>query len=324
MPRRFRLPGLLLFLAGTLPSLAQTPAPSAPPPNSTADSWVKAGIDTGSKGDLGGAINDFNQAIKADPNYAPAYQWRGHALSLMGHVDDAMVDFTQAIKLDPKSVDSYYDRGVAHAMKGEFDQALPDFNQAIDLNPKNVDAYYNRGHVKYFNGDLDGALVDLNQAITLNPKPPLPYFIRGLIRMAQSDREGAAADFEQSTTYGFPDAAFWLWIVHTKSGERGVAQTELSTNVNKSHLFKPGIGPKPLGDFLLGKVTQDQLLAIAKTGEGSPERLCNAWFYIGITKRFAGDTPGALDSFQKAVSTGAKTTEMYIEAQRQIADLQKN
>jgi len=325
MPRRLRLLGFFFCLAGALPSLAQSLAPTtSTPPDSTADSWVKAGIDIGSKGDLSGAISDFNQAIKADPNYAPAYQWRGHALSLAGRLDDAIADYTQAIKLDPKLVDPHYDRGVAHAEKSEFDLALVDFSQTIELDPKNTDAYYNRGHVKYFTGDLDGAISDLNQAITLSPNTSLPYYIRGLIRMAQNDREGATSDFEQSTTFGYPDAAFWLWIVQTKSGQRGAAQSELSTNLGKEQLFKPGVGPKPIGEFLLGKITQDQLLAQAKSGGGAPDHLCAAWFYIGISKRFAGDNPGALQCFQQAVATNAKTFDLYLEAQRQIADLSKS
>jgi lipoprotein NlpI len=281
-------------------------------------------MDIGSKGDLPGAISDFNQAIKVDPNYAPAYQWRGHALSLMGRLDEAITDYTQALNLDPKFVDSYYDRGVARAEKSDFDGALADFSQAIALNPKYTDAYYNRGHVKYFNGDLTGALADLNQAITISPNPPLPYFIRGLIRFANDDREGAASDFEQSATNGYPDAAFWLWIVRMKTGQHGVAQSELSDSLNKPQLFKPGSGPKPIGDFLLGTINQDQLLTGVKSSGGSPEHLCAVWFYIGMTKRFAGDSKGASDSFQQAVVTGAKTYEMYIEAQRQIADLQKS
>jgi tetratricopeptide (TPR) repeat protein len=247
----------------------------------------------------------------------------GHALALENRLDEAIADYTQAIKVNPGLMDAYYDRGVARAKKADFDGALADFNKAVELNPNYAVAYYNRGHVKYFQGDLTGAMTDLNQAITLDPNKPNSHFIRGLIRTVNDDREGAASDFEQSVNSGNPDASFWLWIVRMKNGDRGTAQSELSDSLNKSQLFKPGASPKPVGDFLLGKIDQDQLLTLAKQGPVDQKQLCAAWYYIGITKRFAGDNKGAIDAFQQALATQEKTSEMYIEAQRQILNLQK-
>jgi Flp pilus assembly protein TadD len=64
------------------PTPASAPSPASQPADTaTAQSWVKFGIDNGMKGDLTTAIDNFNQALKVDPNYAPAYQCRGHALS---------------------------------------------------------------------------------------------------------------------------------------------------------------------------------------------------------------------------------------------------
>ena len=47
----------------------------------------------------------------------------------------------------------------------------------------------------------------------------------------------------------------------------------------------------------------------------SVTRLCAAWFYIGIAKPFFRGQPSrALESFQQAIATNVKISEMYIEA----------
>jgi len=332
MPRTFAVFCLSLGIVGiALPRAhAQAPAaqpapvqPSEPATGSNAEVWVKFGISHGVAGDLDAAIAAFNEAIKIDPKWAPAYQSRGHARSLQHKLSEAIEDYNQAIAIDPKYQDAFYDRGVAKAQNGDFDGALADFSRTLELDPKYTLAYYNRGHVKYFKGDLEGTLADLNQAILLEPNHNLSYFIRGLTRRAKNDREGAATDFQQSATNGFPDAALWLWIVETKSGEQGVARSDLSNYLGKPQLFKPDSWPLQVGNFLLEKMTQDELLAQAKA-TGDPDHISEAWFYGGIVKHFAGDTKGAADCFHQAIATGSKISEIYIEAQREAASLPAN
>jgi len=329
MPRAFAVFCLSLGMTVlTLPGAqaqapAVQPAPSEPAAGSNAEAWVKFGISHGVAGDLDGAIAAFNEAIKIDPKWASAYQSRGHAHSIQHKLDEAIADDDQAIAIDPNYQEAYYDRGVAKAQKGDFDGALADFNRTLELNSKYIPAYYNRGHVKYFKGDLDGTLADLNQAILLDPNSSLSYFIRGLTRRAKNDREGAAVDFQQSATNGYPEAALWLWIVKMKSGEQGAARSDLSDFLGKAQLFKPDSWPLQVGNFLLEKMTQDELLAKAKA-DGDPDHVCEAWFYSGVVKHFAGDTKGAAECFQQAIAKGSKVSEIYIEAQREASSLPAN
>ena len=46
-----------------------------------------------------GAIADYNQAIKINPNYALAYNNRGNIKRTKGDIDGAIADFDRAIKL---------------------------------------------------------------------------------------------------------------------------------------------------------------------------------------------------------------------------------
>ena len=317
---------LLIALLGSsqlaTPARSQQPAHApAPSPGADAKSWVDFGISNAANGDLDAALGAFDQAIQINPKYAPAYFCRGKAHAQQQKPDEAIADFNQAIQLDPADTEAYYQRGSLKGQKGDFDGAAGDFSQVIKLDPKYAPAYYNLGHVYYFQGKLDGALDEINQALSLDPNFSYCYFIRGLIRHAQEHREEALSDFQKSAGFNFPYAAYWVWITETENGQRGLARQDLSNALAKPESFKPDDWPSQIANFLLEKITQDQLLAQAKTGANaeSNSRLCEAWFYIGMAKRLSGDTKGAPDCFAKAMATGAKGSEEYVEANRQAA-----
>ena len=323
-PRNFLV--LLSILTASLPaSLAWSQATNAAPaaaPSSATDDMTK-GADFGSHGDLDGAITAFTAAINADPTLAIAYTKRGMALALQHKFTEALADLDKAIQLDPKEQEAYYQRGSVKGEKGDFDGALADFNQAIELAPGYAMAFYNRGHVKYFKGDLKGALDDLNQAITLNPKHAPSYWMRGVVQLAQSDHAAALADFKESLKDGFTYGAYWLWIVQTEDGDGAIARNNLEVASANTGMFKPDDWPTDLVNFLIGKLPQDQLMARAKAGgDDTQARLCEAWFYIGMTNRFLGDAKTAKDDFQQAIDTGSIQSEEWVEAKRQLALIQ--
>jgi len=325
--------GIALSLLAS-PGCSQKPEP-APAPKSTppsqpgqlfdAKSYVDFGTANGAKGDLDTAIGAFNEAIRVSPKYAPAYYNRGYAHVLQNKPDEAISDFDQAIQIDPAYKQAYYQRGSLKGKKGDFDGAISDFSQVIKLDPKYAPAYYIRGNAHYFKGDLDDALKDINQALSLDPNFAYSYFIRGLIRHAQGHRAEATSDFQKSAGLNFPYATFWVWITEMEDGRHDLARKDLSDALAKPQSFKPDDGPSQITNFLLDKITLDQLIAKARTGNGaeSNNRLCEAWFYAGMSKRLSGDAKGAQDCFAKAIATESKGSEEFVEANREAAELQK-
>ena len=53
-------------------------------------------------GDLDGAINDYDTALRLDPEDAVAFSYRGHIWQLKGNLDRAIADFDAVIGLDPQ------------------------------------------------------------------------------------------------------------------------------------------------------------------------------------------------------------------------------
>ncbi|MFM5961714.1 MAG: tetratricopeptide repeat protein, partial [Dolichospermum sp.] len=83
-----------------------------------------------------------------------------------GNIDD----YNLAIKINPNDADAYHNRGNVRSALGDKQGAIDDYNQAIKINPNYALAYNNRGIVRYDLGDKQGAIDDYNQAIKINPK----------------------------------------------------------------------------------------------------------------------------------------------------------
>ncbi len=120
------------------------------------------------------AVQDLDQAIQRDPNYAQAFESRGTAYSLKGQNDRAIEDFSQSIHLDPKSAVSFYDRGGVYNVQGQNDRAIQDFDQAIRLKPDLAPVffaatYHERGLAYFGKGEYQRAIQDYDQAIRLYP-----------------------------------------------------------------------------------------------------------------------------------------------------------
>jgi tetratricopeptide (TPR) repeat protein len=151
------------------------------------------------KGDMDGAITDYSRVIELDPNNALAYTARGDAKRGKGDFEGAIADYSRAIELEPKSDFAYIGRGMAKTLKGDFDGAINDFSRAMEINPEDMLIFSAvRGEAKRYKGDLDGAMVDVNRMFALNPKFSVAFFLRARIKQDKGDLDAAIADFSRA------------------------------------------------------------------------------------------------------------------------------
>jgi tetratricopeptide (TPR) repeat protein len=78
-------------------------------------------------------------------NIAKAFGNRGNAYFGKGQYDRAIEDYDQAIRLNPNYAFAFHGRGLAYAFKGQYDRAIEDYDQAIRIIPNFADAFVNRG-----------------------------------------------------------------------------------------------------------------------------------------------------------------------------------
>ena len=76
-----------------------------------------------SKGDFLKAIEDYDEAIRINPNVFQPYFSRGSQHIELGNIDEAINDYEKSIKLYPDFYLAYYALSFLYYMKGNFDKA---------------------------------------------------------------------------------------------------------------------------------------------------------------------------------------------------------
>ncbi|MDB9425171.1 tetratricopeptide repeat protein, partial [Microcystis aeruginosa CS-564/01] len=144
------------------------------------------------------ALADFNKAIELDSNLASAYNNRGSIYYYQQKYELALADWNKAIELDSKLAMAYSNRGNIYNDQQKYELALADFNKAIELDSKSAEAYSNRGRFYYYQQKYELALADWNKAIELDSKLAIAYSNRGNIYNDQQKYELALADFNKA------------------------------------------------------------------------------------------------------------------------------
>ena len=114
-------------------------------------------------------IQICEQAIDAQPRFAPLLMLRGRVHSAMESYHDAIIDFTQAMKLDRTDPMPLIQRGYCKLRSKVGDLGMSDFNTARKLNRWIVQPVVLKAAVLLTMKDYEKALKCLNRAIGLQP-----------------------------------------------------------------------------------------------------------------------------------------------------------
>ena len=110
--------------------------------------YLQRGIEAHQNDNPDDAIAYYTEVIRLDPTdtsiVSIAYYSRGLAYAEKGEVDSAIENYNESIQLNPDFADAYNYRGIAYRNKGEIDRAIEDHDQAIQIKSDNVLFYNNR------------------------------------------------------------------------------------------------------------------------------------------------------------------------------------
>lgn len=132
-----------------------------------AKSFQEEGLEKASAGDYQGAIEEFNEAIHLDANFANAYFYRGYARSQVGDKEGALADYNQLIRLKPDNPIGYNNRCSIRNQLQDYQNAIADCDRAINLAPNLPLGYQTRGLLQYNLGNKEGAIGDFQTAAQL-------------------------------------------------------------------------------------------------------------------------------------------------------------
>jgi len=111
--------------------------------------------------DMKGALEDYNQSIKIDDEFARGYLSRGSVKFILQDFEAAIVDFNMAIDLAEKKINACNKRKNVKIILEDHKGATKEANKAASMKPILAEALFNRGNVKYFLDDTTGCCEDL-------------------------------------------------------------------------------------------------------------------------------------------------------------------
>lgn len=150
------------------------------------------------------ASQQFDEAIKIDPNFANAYHERAKASYGMNLLMGAIEDLNQALTLQcTEKAEAYYLRGLCHEIREKPEYALEDYTQAIAHKPDVPLIYFQRALLYKKMDKKAEAIADLDKVIALDPKSDQAFGERGSIKLTLNDIEGACSDWQKAKEMGF-------------------------------------------------------------------------------------------------------------------------
>jgi tetratricopeptide (TPR) repeat protein len=85
------------------------------------------------------AVDKLNEAIKADPEFVPAYLEVGRAYEKLGEHERASAAFKRAATLAPGSVENYLNLAKTYEKLERYPQAVDAYARAVELDPNSLD-----------------------------------------------------------------------------------------------------------------------------------------------------------------------------------------
>jgi TolB-like protein len=243
-----------------------------------------ANLHLGTREAIDGALPLFEQAIKFDPDFAPAYAmaaWYHVWRKVNGWMTDHPRETAEGARLARRAVELGREDAVAltragHALAhlaGDLDGGIALLDRAVMLNPSHAAAWFLGGFLRVWNGEHDSAIEHFTRAMRLSPLDPESYRMQAGMAMAHmfEGRLDAAASWADKSFRDLPSFLLVAAIVAASHALTGRTE-EARRAMDHLRALDPSLRISNLRDWLPIQRAED--LAIFADGlrkAGLPE-----------------------------------------------------
>ena len=216
------------------------------------------------------AIKLLEQAVAADPNFAPAYAELARAYFVKANYfapgaerkkvfEDAEVAVEKALALSPDLAEANLARGLllwSHQNHFPHEQAIQSYKRALASNPNLDEAHHQLGVIYFHIGLLDKAWEEIEKALAINPANNLARFRFGVIDMYRGKYEAALDVFKTIPREANPAL---------RDRTMATALFQLGRTQEASDIVEEYLHTYPTDEG--GNVTSVKVMLLAKTGK---------------------------------------------------------
>ncbi len=175
------------------------------------------------------AIEQFQAAIRHDPNYAEPRVGLGLAYSDAGALDLAEKELKKAIDINPQLPKAYFNMAVVADKKQQYQEAVEWNLKALAVDSGFADAAVNLGSAYYKLKDFEKSLAAFEQAVKLNPNLAEAHNNLGYLALEKGEVLKALSRFQEAVrldpTFDLPRQG--LATVYARQGDMEKAQAEI-------------------------------------------------------------------------------------------------
>ena len=287
------------------------------------------------------AAQTLAQAIKLDPQYAPAHIYRAAALRSLGHLKQAKVHLETANKLDPRNPYASLWLGELALAAQQFEAAQSHLQRALKLNPEQSEAHAAMAQVARVLGDMDTATqhaqASRKRTKYIQMRDPLwwdvlklgvtaqRYAERGNRYLQQGDFKRAVSELETAISGLNKDPHLWLnygiALLLNKQSSEATAVLENTLTVirdteNTTRNSTEIVDLKVQSHYNLGLAyyhggkTGKATAAYQKAIELEPN-FADAYGGLGVIYWRSGDLDAAIRHCQKAIKIAPENIEFH-------------
>jgi tetratricopeptide (TPR) repeat protein len=266
---------------------------------------------------LAANLRGWNEAVRLAPLVAENHIGLASALQLKGDFPNAEEEYNQALKLDPENSiaqkglnslaqDKQKARGnqfVEGALKlqsqGKFDEAIQNYVKAIELTPNNASLHYNIGTAFQAKNDFDHAEKAYMKALEMDPKNDKAKSALDSLSKQQSAKKlqelsSRALELQNSGNFQESITAY---------------QAALSFNPNDhSLIYNLGTAFQASGDLTNAQTQYQKAIDLDKGNQTYQNalkilkvQLATPLIQSAINKQTSNDLPGAIADYSKAL-----------------------
>jgi len=157
------------------------------------------------RGDLEGAYQQYQQALREDPGNPRVYINLSEILGQTGRTREAIQLLQRALEVAPAFAGhhtTYFNLGVSYAKLGEYEEALSWLERARALRPADADPVFELGYVWGLRNDFARAEQCYRRALELQPDHAKAWNALGTLQAQRNDYAAAADCFERAVRLG--------------------------------------------------------------------------------------------------------------------------
>ncbi|MGN6514752.1 MAG: XrtA/PEP-CTERM system TPR-repeat protein PrsT [Rhizomicrobium sp.] len=232
------------------------------------------GVILSMRGDIGGGLVRFNQALAVDPDNLHATLDRASAYVSRNQLDKASADVQRVLDNTPESATANYISALISARRGKLQDADTKLQKLRDVMEQMPEAYFLAAIVKYNLNQLEQAEAFIRRFIAQRPGNSKGYELLGSIALRRGDAELASEMLKQAVKLAPSDvsAIGLLAEAEMARGNTEAAMALLNESISKQPNNTQLLTQRALGHMALGEEGQSlvELSQIYRNGKGNP------------------------------------------------------